>query len=268
MFYKLYTPHPDLETFVNHILIADITIPDDEDAQIVSVPPLPEKCLYFFPFDTPEVHFLSRNLKMDLPQSIILPRLLNRIEFKLKRRNLMVKVGFSPSVLYRILGVSISDFPIDQALDSAVFFDKDIGLVTEQLREAGDYDSMLAIIEAYLMQLKTRLRPELPIDMVFPLLEKNNKVKVVEELAAIAHISIRQLERQCQQRIGMSPKYFLRLSRFGKAWHMKEKDPNLTWTHVAYQTGYFDQMHFIRDFKEFAGVAPSVIEAEFKKNRP
>jgi AraC-like DNA-binding protein len=268
MFFKLFTPHPDLETFVNHILIKDTTIPDGEDALIVSVPPLPEKCLYFFPFDTPEVHHLSRDLRIELPQSIIVPRLLNRLEFRMKQRNLMVRVSFSPSVLYRILGVPISEFPIDQALDSTFFFDENIGVVTEQLRQAADYEGMIMIMNTYLRQFQARLRPELPIDAVFPFLEKNNKRLSVDELAAIAHISIRQLERQCQQRIGMSPKYFLRLSRFGKAWHMKEKDPNLTWTHVAYQTGYFDQMHFIRDFKEFAGVAPSVIEAEFKKNRP
>lgn len=34
----------------------------------------------------------------------------------------------------------------------------------------------------------------------------------------------------------------------------------------AHKCGYFDQMHLIRDFKEFAGVNPSAIESEFLKS--
>jgi len=43
---------------------------------------------------------------------------------------------------------------------------------------------------------------------------------------------------------------------------MKEQPPGISWIKVAYECGYFDQMHLIRDFQEFAGVSPSVIESE------
>jgi AraC-like DNA-binding protein len=46
---------------------------------------------------------------------------------------------------------------------------------------------------------------------------------------------------------------------------MRENDASLTWTNIAYECGYFDQMHFIRDFKEFAGVTPGIIEKELLK---
>jgi AraC-like DNA-binding protein len=38
----------------------------------------------------------------------------------------------------------------------------------------------------------------------------------------------------------------------------------MNWTQIAYECGYFDQMHLIRDFKEFAGLAPGVIEKELE----
>lgn len=43
---------------------------------------------------------------------------------------------------------------------------------------------------------------------------------------------------------------------------MKLRNPHLRWTDIAYQTGYFDQMHLIKDFKKFSGDAPSVLLKE------
>ncbi|MBK8142870.1 MAG: helix-turn-helix transcriptional regulator [Chitinophagaceae bacterium] len=45
---------------------------------------------------------------------------------------------------------------------------------------------------------------------------------------------------------------------------MRENFPQLSWTQIAYECGYFDQMHFIRDFKQFAGVAPGILEKELE----
>jgi transcriptional regulator GlxA family with amidase domain len=73
-------------------------------------------------------------------------------------------------------------------------------------------------------------------------------------------LSIRQFERQFKQRIGLSPKFYSRLIRFSNAWILKENNPNLTWTTIAHQSGYYDQMHLIKDFKEFAAVNPKQIE--------
>ena len=58
----------------------------------------------------------------------------------------------------------------------------------------------------------------------------------------------------------MSPKMFARLTRFSKAYRLRERDVALTWTDIAYRCGYYDQMHFIKDFKFFAGVTPSIME--------
>jgi AraC-like DNA-binding protein len=56
------------------------------------------------------------------------------------------------------------------------------------------------------------------------------------------------------------------LVRFSHAWIIKEQQPGISWIKIAYECGYFDQMHLIRDFQEFAGVNPTFIESELLKS--
>jgi transcriptional regulator GlxA family with amidase domain len=84
-------------------------------------------------------------------------------------------------------------------------------------------------------------------------------------VASLACLSIRQFERVSKKRIGVPPKFFARLIRFSKAYRMRENFPQMSWTSIAYNCGYFDQMHFIRDFKQFASVAPGIIEKDLQK---
>ncbi len=60
----------------------------------------------------------------------------------------------------------------------------------------------------------------------------------------------------------MNPKMYARILKFSKAYRLREAFPQLTWIKIAHESGYFDQMHMIRDFKIFAGVNPSAIEQQ------
>ncbi len=64
--------------------------------------------------------------------------------------------------------------------------------------------------------------------------------------------------------IGLSPKLFARIRRFYQVMDLKTYQPNLTWMDICYQTGYYDPMHLVKDFKKFAGLTP----ANLFKNAP
>jgi AraC-like DNA-binding protein len=77
----------------------------------------------------------------------------------------------------------------------------------------------------------------------------------VQPLAAQCHLSVRQLERQFLHYAGFSPKRFARITRFQLAMnHYGQLDTSLT--QLAYDCGYYDQSHFIHDFKTFSGHHP------------
>jgi AraC-like DNA-binding protein len=79
----------------------------------------------------------------------------------------------------------------------------------------------------------------------------------IEELADCCHASVRQLERQFQRAVGVSPKFFARTLRFEQAQRVLMFNPQADLTQLAYQCGYFDQAHFIKEFRAFTGKTPS-----------
>jgi AraC-like DNA-binding protein len=78
----------------------------------------------------------------------------------------------------------------------------------------------------------------------------------VDLLAQQAGISNRQLERKFSAAVGLSPKIFSRLMRFHTSLRLLQSDTIKSLTDVGYAAGYFDQSHFIREFREFAGLPP------------
>jgi AraC-like DNA-binding protein len=57
--------------------------------------------------------------------------------------------------------------------------------------------------------------------------------------------------------VGVTPKDFLKVIRFQKAVSEIEASVDVQWTSVAYDCGYYDQSHFIAEFKNYSGFTPS-----------
>jgi AraC-like DNA-binding protein len=77
----------------------------------------------------------------------------------------------------------------------------------------------------------------------------------IEQIAQQYFISQRQFERRFKEYAGLSPKLFTRIVRFHSACQ-QFGNPNTSLTEIAYDCGYYDQSHFIHDFKEFSGLHP------------
>jgi hypothetical protein len=69
-------------------------------------------------------------------------------------------------------------------------------------------------------------------------------------------LSERQIERNFKRYIGICISRFLRVSRFERAKQLIASEPSRRLTDIAHLAGYFDQSHFISDFKRLTGVSP------------
>lgn len=102
------------------------------------------------------------------------------------------------------------------------------------------------------------LNPSLALVKAVSLATRSHGLVRVDELATTAGVSARQLERQFATHVGLSPKRFLRVLRFQQVLAVL-RDPSSSsagWADVAAQHGFYDQAHFINDFKAFTGETP------------
>jgi len=71
------------------------------------------------------------------------------------------------------------------------------------------------------------------------------------------NLSERSLERLLKQHVGVSPKMFARIMRFQSSLNAFREINFKNLTDIAYTNDYFDQSHYIREFKEFTGASPT-----------
>lgn len=80
----------------------------------------------------------------------------------------------------------------------------------------------------------------------------------ITELSGIACLSKKQFERSFNSFVGINPKEYTRIVRFQKALAQMQYQPGkeINQALIAYTSGYADQSHFIREFKQFCGYTP------------
>jgi AraC-like DNA-binding protein len=83
----------------------------------------------------------------------------------------------------------------------------------------------------------------------------------VDELAFDAGMSARQLRRLFLEQIGLTPKHLSRVIRFRESVSRLGKTQRGDLTHVALDCGYYDQAHFINEFRELSGYRPTEFAA-------
>jgi len=126
----------------------------------------------------------------------------------------------------------------------------------ERMMTAENNERRVEIASEFLLaRLKTSTR-ELPLThlAVHSMLRANGNVNIAS-MARDHAVSTRQFERRFKEMAGLPPKLYSRVVRFQSATeHKLSGTRNLT--DIAYACGYYDQSHFINDFREFSGYAP------------
>jgi AraC-like DNA-binding protein len=75
----------------------------------------------------------------------------------------------------------------------------------------------------------------------------------VDALVTLTGLGTRQLERRFRDTVGFGPKTLCRLVRFQHVVRAAARSADLSWARIAAASGYADQSHMAREFREFAG---------------
>ena len=131
--------------------------------------------------------------------------------------------------------------------------------LVEKMSEATTFHQRVSIVETYLLeQLKTNsIGYEFQrINHIVELITRTCGNINIAQMASEACLSRKQFERIFAENIGISPKQYLKIIRFQFAIFQKQQNINLNMTELSYESGYYDQSHFINDFKSMCGFTP------------
>lgn len=170
----------------------------------------------------------------------------------------MLGVRFFPHTGYRFLDGPVAGFN-DRSVDLDSILPRAARLPLERIGETRRTHDAIRILEDWCME---RLRVHSPSagDRYFSfacrtILHGRGAV-AIGDLARELGISNRYLERLFLERGGISPKLFARIIRFQYALGFLSSRERPALAAIAQEAGYFDQSHFVREFRGFAGVAP------------
>ena len=129
----------------------------------------------------------------------------------------------------------------------------------EKMEEATTFHQRVSIVETYLWNLLKTNYADFEfrrINYIVELIEKAYGSIPVSQMASESCLCRKQFERVFSEHVGISPKQYLKVIRFQYAIFQKQRNIELNLTELSYESGYFDQSHFINDFKSLSGLTP------------
>ena len=124
----------------------------------------------------------------------------------------------------------------------------------EQLAAIEDHEARIDTLERILCSRLSTSRPDPLLTAAVEMIRSAHGVIAIKALAASLYISQDAFEKRFRQAIGTSPKHFCTVTRLQYAIQIHSPEKSLTDT--ALTAGYYDQAHFIRDFKGLTGLSP------------
>jgi AraC-like DNA-binding protein len=249
---RVFHPCPALHDFVSSYTVASVA---SNQTWVRRQPAYPQQYLVFYPHD-PQLHSNDGNSFQPLSKELLIGPFTQPVYLVCSPSQLVIIVLLQAGALHRLTRLPLYEI-LNQPLDGINGFGSEMRKVNDQLSEMRTSEQMIKLLDAFLLKKVQHIKETLPIDHTFNLLIAAPNQYNITQLANLACISLRQFERQFLERIGTNPTTFIRQARFAKALRLKRSRPNLSWTAVAYECGYFDQMHLIRDFKQFTSATPT-----------
>lgn len=255
MVLKDYMPQKGLEEFVRCFRIVHFDFSDSPLPPPKPYTPRPEVCLAFYPCDKETVHFYGGKIISNI--SVALVGQQTMVSQRYVGRNFKVlQIIFQPGALHRLTGLPLDSIR-DQYLDANELSFKNVDEVNEKLYHAKSYVEMVNILQDYVVQLVRNAKKEsLPIDKVCSYLQANNGQVSLDILAKKSCYSVRQFERNFKERTGVNAKTFQRILRFDHAFRLKNSSQDLSWRAIAFQSGFYDYQHLVKDYHTFTGCLP------------
>lgn len=125
----------------------------------------------------------------------------------------------------------------------------------EWIGTGGEPSLVVKELDLWLLTLFRPIKPS-TIDRALQIMISNHGFIRIRELSALVCLSPSRLRDQFNREVGMSPKEYSKILRINRVSTFLKSDLRMSLTELAYKLGYYDQAHFIKDFKSVTGLSP------------
>jgi hypothetical protein len=257
MNYQTYKPHKDLEALVKFYWTLEVPFdPKNKKQQIV-----PDGCIEMtFNFADKIKRYTSENDFILHPSAMVMGQR--------TKSYYILPVGHVDTFAICFYPIGFANFvktPLENLVDNEtpiaeLFGAAEANEIERQISKASNTLQRVDIIENFL--LKKLNKKNTISNIVKSTVDSLLKANGTTPINAILKDDIskrRQLERHFKKQIGISPKQLGKALRLQATLHLLLNKKSKTLTDIAYENGYSDQNHFIKDFREFVGVTPKEI---------
>jgi AraC-like DNA-binding protein len=268
----LYRPAPGLEPFVRYYGYRSACLTDTIAVHPLNARTAPTLIFEFSNADATLHIPASGDVPVGLPRAILHgTQTCHRGELHIRGTIDSFDIVFQPDGLDLLFALPASEFT-DFSFDAEAIFGPTISLFQERLADCHSLEERIITANQFLIQRAHRARARDGVSVSAREILIGAGEGRIPAMAEKMGLSIRQFRRRFVQTVGVSPKLFGRIARFEAALERMGRSPDVSWTDVAYQFGYFDQMHMVHEFAQFTGGTPTRalrhFEGAFQRQMP
>lgn len=193
--------------------------------------------------------------KADIPKAVAFGIARKAQHFTFSDRTTLLVVVFKEGCASSIVKKPINKL-FERYIDlNELFTKKQICLLGDQLQRQSSYEGMVEMMERFLItEMDSIFADTLIADAIHRIKEKKGLISI-KSLAEELNISRDAFEKKFRSKVGTTPKQYANIVRFRNLIHKSDLQESLT--KIGLNAGYYDQSHFIKDFKSFTGKPPS-----------
>ena len=157
------------------------------------------------------------------------------------------------------------EFPMTElanlVVDANLVFGKNLRELRDRLLHSPSISHMFLLVEKFLLQQAgDSLRASTPskcVEYVVSNIAKQPTTLGLQQLSSQIGYSQKHFIDLFKRQVGVPPKQYLKIMRFQKAVQEIENNRPIQWSRLAMESEFYDQAHFINDFKVFSGFTPN-----------
>ncbi len=172
------------------------------------------------------------------------------------RNSEMIVARFHAHGAFALLGSSLPTSG-DRFVDSKSLHSLGLDKIRQQLTDCDDIEKKILFLEGFLEKCLSNSHNIPDVILAAAVFIRDNATAQLKELVEQAPYSKKQFIYLFKKHIGVTPKLYQRIVRFNELLQKIDNEEMISWTQVSLDCGYYDQAHFIKDFKSFSGLNPS-----------